>query len=231
MLAPMAWIMRVIVPASGSLSAIVSGIRSAPGPFRTMTNWPGRRTFAIRGASTTRRTTFGESCSRSTTGCMRPRWCWTVRPSSPRSPRSRYLPMAPCCGPKVTSTRGPDGDRLAAVAAPAPTAGRHCAAGGRRLLCGDGGGGGWTALDDVLPRRSGPGSRSGSGVRSRRRPRSRRSVTTRTSSPTRGPTPRCSPTTASSTPGTSPSGWSGCSTRSTACCSRPRAGRGGGSWP
>ena len=68
-LVPIAWITSVMVPASGSMSAIVSGMRSAPGPCRTMTNWPGRRTFAIRGASTTRRTTFGESCSRSTTGC------------------------------------------------------------------------------------------------------------------------------------------------------------------
>ena len=32
MLLPIDWMIRVIVPATGSASAIVSGIRSAPGP-------------------------------------------------------------------------------------------------------------------------------------------------------------------------------------------------------
>ena len=50
----------MMVPASGSASAIVSGMRSAPGPRRTMTNWPGRRICAIRGASTTSRVTLGD---------------------------------------------------------------------------------------------------------------------------------------------------------------------------
>ena len=37
-LLPTAWMTSVIVPASGSASAIVSGMRSAPGPRRTITN-------------------------------------------------------------------------------------------------------------------------------------------------------------------------------------------------
>ena len=42
-LLPIDWMISVIVPAAGSASAIVSGMRSAPGPSRTMTNWPGCR--------------------------------------------------------------------------------------------------------------------------------------------------------------------------------------------
>ena len=34
---------RAMVPAAGSASAMVSGMRSAPSPRRTMTNWPGWR--------------------------------------------------------------------------------------------------------------------------------------------------------------------------------------------
>jgi hypothetical protein len=44
-----------------SLSAIVSGMRSAPGPSRTVTNWPGWRTVATRGALTTSLCTSGDS--------------------------------------------------------------------------------------------------------------------------------------------------------------------------
>ena len=54
-LLPMAWMTREIVPASAFASAIVSGMRSAPGPRWTMTNCPGFRMAAIRGASRTRR--------------------------------------------------------------------------------------------------------------------------------------------------------------------------------
>ena len=71
MLLPTAWMIRLIVPALGSASAIVSGIRSAPSPSRTMTNWPGCRISAIRGARTTSRVTLGESCCLSTISCIR----------------------------------------------------------------------------------------------------------------------------------------------------------------
>ena len=111
-LTPTAWIIRVMVPASASLSAIVSGMRSPPGPVRTMTNWPGRRTFAIRGASTTRRTTFGESCSRSTTGCNGTSLVCVAAGSSPTWSRPRYLPMAPRHGPKVTTGAGRPASRV-----------------------------------------------------------------------------------------------------------------------
>ena len=72
-----------------------------------MTNWPGRRILAIRGASTTRRTTFGESCSRSTTWCNGTSLVLVVTAgSSPGGTRLRYLPSAPRCGPKVTWVTG-----------------------------------------------------------------------------------------------------------------------------
>ena len=88
----------------GSASAIVSGIRSAPGPRRTMTNWPGRRISAIRGASTTSRVTFGESWSLATIGCT----ATTAFGSSLRSsPTGRPVRPQPDRhgrqGPKVTS--------------------------------------------------------------------------------------------------------------------------------
>src|SRR5450759_4632842 len=69
-LLPTAWITSVIVPRTGSASAIVSGIRSAPGARWTMTNWPGWRISAIRGALMTRRVTFGESWAVSMTVCI-----------------------------------------------------------------------------------------------------------------------------------------------------------------
>ncbi len=69
-LLPTAWMTRVIVPRAASASAIVSGIRSAPGARWTMTNCPGLRISAMRGASMTRRVTFGESWALSTTVCM-----------------------------------------------------------------------------------------------------------------------------------------------------------------
>jgi hypothetical protein len=69
-LLPIAWMTRVIVPAALSTSAIVSGMRSAPGPRRTITNCPGWRISAIRGASTTRRVTLGDSCALLTIGCI-----------------------------------------------------------------------------------------------------------------------------------------------------------------
>ena len=94
-LLPIAWMMSVIVPAAASPSAMVSGMRSAPGPRRTMTNWPGRRISAIRGALTTRRVTLGESWSRATTACMRlrsacfvPR-CWAIDGRRPIAHRAR----------------------------------------------------------------------------------------------------------------------------------------------
>jgi hypothetical protein len=52
---PTAWMMSVIVPASASSSAIVSGMRSPSSPTRTITNCPGRLARAMRAALTTMR--------------------------------------------------------------------------------------------------------------------------------------------------------------------------------
>ena len=60
---PTAWMTSVMVPRLGSASAMVSGMRSAPSPRRTMTNWPGCRTWAMRLASMTSRVTLGERTS------------------------------------------------------------------------------------------------------------------------------------------------------------------------
>ena len=89
-----------------------------------MTNWPGRRTFAIRGASTTRRTTFGESCSRSTTGCNGTSLVLVTAGSSPTWSRPRYLPMAPRHGPKVTTGAGRPASRVRARVRPRARWGR-----------------------------------------------------------------------------------------------------------
>jgi hypothetical protein len=56
---PTAWKTRVMVPAAGSASAMVSGMRSSYSPSWTMTNWPGWRSRAISGASTSMRCTCG----------------------------------------------------------------------------------------------------------------------------------------------------------------------------
>ena len=42
---------RLIVPASGSMSASESGMRSPRSWSRTITNWPGNAFFAIKGAA------------------------------------------------------------------------------------------------------------------------------------------------------------------------------------
>ncbi len=67
---PTAWMMRVMVPAAGSSSAIVSGMRSAPLPTRTMTNWPGLRARATRGARMSMRWSLGAISSLLTTSNM-----------------------------------------------------------------------------------------------------------------------------------------------------------------
>ena len=46
---PTAWITSVMVPASGSKSASVSGMRSPCSCSITMTNWPALAAFAITG--------------------------------------------------------------------------------------------------------------------------------------------------------------------------------------
>ena len=55
---PTACTTRVMVPASRSTSAIVSGMRSELAWGRTITNWPGRWRRATRGASISKRVTF-----------------------------------------------------------------------------------------------------------------------------------------------------------------------------
>ena len=70
-LMPTAWMIRVMVPAAGSSSAMVSGIRSRPWPARTMTNWPGLRARATRGASMTMRCSCGAISSLLTTRNIR----------------------------------------------------------------------------------------------------------------------------------------------------------------
>jgi hypothetical protein len=60
-LLPTACMTRAMVPAAESASAMVSGMRSAPSPRCTMTNWPGCRIWAMRGATTSSRVTLGLS--------------------------------------------------------------------------------------------------------------------------------------------------------------------------
>ena len=54
---------RVMVPATGSASAMVRGMRSPFSPTRTMTKCPALRDRAMSGASTTSLKTFSEKCS------------------------------------------------------------------------------------------------------------------------------------------------------------------------
>ena len=61
--APTVWKMSVIVPLSGLASAMVRGMRSPSwSSTMRMMNWPGLRSWAMRGASTSMRKTFSESC-------------------------------------------------------------------------------------------------------------------------------------------------------------------------
>ena len=61
--APTAWNTMVTVPASGSHSFIVSGMRSPRSSMRSMMNWPGLILRAISGARTTMRVTSALSGS------------------------------------------------------------------------------------------------------------------------------------------------------------------------
>src|SRR6478672_7891165 len=65
---PIPWTMRVIVPASGSLPAMVRGMRSPCSWRRTMTNWPAWRLRAMRGAVRRKSLTCGARNRASTIG-------------------------------------------------------------------------------------------------------------------------------------------------------------------
>ena len=70
--APTAWKTIVTVPASGSQSFMVSGMRSPRSSMRSMMNWPGLIFRAISGARTTMRVTSALSCSARSMGYTLP---------------------------------------------------------------------------------------------------------------------------------------------------------------
>ena len=70
--APTAWNTMVTVPASGSQSFIVSGMRSPRSSMRSMTNWPGLILRAISGARTVMRVTSAFSASTRSMGYTSP---------------------------------------------------------------------------------------------------------------------------------------------------------------